>query len=36
MKDSSLNRENIFQRVHMTFGDIADMLGFPMKSLVCL
>lgn len=32
MGASSLNRENIFQRVHVTSRAIDDMLGFPMKS----
>lgn len=32
MGASSLNRENIFQRVHVTSRAIDDMLGLPMKS----
>lgn len=36
MEASSLNRENIFQRVHVTFSAVDDILGSPMKSLVYL
>lgn len=36
MEVSSLNRANISQRLHVTSTATDDMLGFPMKSLVCL